>query len=247
MLRRSMRLQTSETPWTAQTSPTEPASLFQLLDLNDDCLIHILELLDLIDLENMCQINERFHEIIVRHIIPVRTIAFSKFDDVNDKNFVRHLFCRFGKSMTRLEIDSDYPEYLTFIELLLLLIRYCEPGRLKVVTITFGIGTPKHIPIELLTEIAPYFKNVHTLHINYMDRKAYKTGASFMHAIDKQNVRSLHVFNDHEMDLWLTAEITVGFRQLDIAKVEKITVGFRAAHVQSNNRSIHFEKVNAVD
>lgn len=178
-------------------------SLFQFTDLNDNCLIHVFECLDLISLAKMCKTGERFHDIITKHVIPVRLIDFSTF---SDKYSVRKMFALFGKSMTRIAISEDdiqavHPECMTgFAEFLRLLVEYGEPGKLKELELSFmGFFT---VPAKILKEIGPFFANVNKLEVD-VDYRFDPDFTEFMKAIDTRNIRELRLHNVILLDVWL--------------------------------------------
>lgn len=173
-----------------------PESLLQFTDLNNDCLKHVFDRLDLISLSQMCEVDSRFEDIIMGHVIPLRTINFSEFS----KNYsVRKIFKLFGKSMTRLIVRSEdiqmvFPGYSRLAEFLRILVEFGKPGKLKEVQIMCG-GNQCHVPAKLLHDAAPYFSNVHKLQFDLKGQSdvlywmhnvnSPDSFAAFINAIDK--------------------------------------------------------------
>lgn len=206
------RLQTSRKKLKLQKS------LYQFTDLNDDCLEHVFKRLDIISLVQMCEICDRFSDIITERIIPFRTIVFNEFNKVYS---VREMFALFGKSMKRIVVHTeDFKDVLIdteLVEFLKILLRYGEPGKLTDVSLTFG-GFLCHIPGHLLRRIWPFFSNVRKLQFdltsNPMDWEEF---AAFIGAIDKKNLRELHVHNVRSVYEWLLAKEFISLQKIHLS------------------------------
>lgn len=179
-----------------------PPSLLQFEDMNDDCLEHMFNFLDINSLMKVCRVGKRVKNIVVNHVIPLKTIKFS------DVSSVWRAFALFGKSMTRIIVHcDDIPStavHSKFSEFLRLLVKYGVPGRFLQVNLSFG-GNEDGIPIEVLSVIGPYFENVHTLNFNLMS-DYMRFFHQFMNAIPKYNLHTLSLHRVQVIGDWLVAE-----------------------------------------
>lgn len=195
-----------------------PESLMNLMDMNDDCLIHLFKFLDIISLARMSKADDRCHYLILKHIIPTRTIDFSTFSKLRS---VRKLFALFGTSMARIVVKEDdiqmvEPGYSRFAEFLRMVMKYGEPGVLKEVHLQFDRWW--QLPANLLTDIVPYFVNVHTLKFESATASLMSSRelSGFLNAIDKTNLRSLTVKNVRKLESWLTPESLANLKSINL-------------------------------
>lgn len=189
----------------------KPQSLLQLMDLNDDCLTKIFDSLDILSLLKVCKVGQRFKDIVIQRVIPLKTVDFSTF---SQQKSTQKIFKVFGKSMTRIKIHSDdiqiYPKHSRFEEFLRLVTVYGVPGKLRQVCLTFG----KHetsISIQLLMAAAPFFENVHTLRFNATTDQAVMPSRvtffnEFMILMPKQNLRVLFLNDVRWLGDWMRVE-----------------------------------------
>lgn len=193
-------------------------SITSLTDMNDDCLVHVFEHLDIISLIKVCKSNQRFKQIVLERVIPFKTVDFATFSKCYS---VEKVFKLFGKSMTRIAINSSDIQMtavstgsLRFAEFLRLLVKYGEPGQLQQVKLDFGVNHCVPTFVQLLDAVCPYFVNVHSISFNLSANSEWFD--KFMVAIPKQNLRSLNVENMRTVGDWLTAESLPNLRSIHL-------------------------------
>lgn len=244
MKRKSNRLDTS------RKRIKLPASLVQLMDMNDDCLIHVLQFLDIISLAKMSKADQRFYNLITTYIIPKCTIDVSTF---SKHCSVRKIFALFGKSMTSIVMSTDdiqiaVPRHSKFDEMLCMLVKYGEPGSLKYVDLQIGhisgmMWDGHHFcstQNKLLNEVAPYFANVHTLKLEVAEYSNMAAFNKFVNAIDKQNIRTLHVNNVPFIDTWLSAQSFPSLQSIHLRIAYQNYFDQNRLNATSESRLIHF-------
>lgn len=186
----------------AKKSKLTPTVL-EFADMCDNSLLNVFECMDTISLAGMCKIDDRYSGLIMRYIIPYRTIDFSEFKKTHS---VEKLFSLFGKSMARIIFNGDdiqvvAPKHSKLAEFLRILIKYGEPGKLKQVDLTFGHDDSFDVPDNLLQDAAPYFSKVQKLRLNF----SKKLFTKFFKIFDKSSLNELQLLNIQEIGEWLSA------------------------------------------
>lgn len=210
--RKAKRLRTSRKK-SKLLKKVEKPSLFQLSDLNDDCLIYLFKGMNTISLANMCRTCKRFYRIITKYIIPFRTIDFSV---CNTTCSVREMFALFGKSMTRIVVHQDlFPRLTDFDDFCHMLIQYGQPGKLKDVVLIFD-DYFNDVPANI---IGPYFANVQRLEFNFIGYQMLpdEDFIEFIEAIDTQNLRELRVNNVVLIGEWFSAELFPNVQKIHLS------------------------------
>lgn len=127
--------------------------------LNEDCLCEVFRFLGVYDLIQLCELDIYFQNLIIRDVIGIKLINFTKMDPCWTTN---KIFQVFGKAMRKIKIAEEntlgcFERFLTFVT------QHCAIGGLTEVELRFSepIASP-----AIMAKSMPYFSNLRKLVLN---------------------------------------------------------------------------------